>query len=135
MHRPLLTLFLALWTCFALPSYGFARNIDAPPAAQALHAHPAHASHVHDNPSQDAHASLHADSLARPCCAGANSNDCSHLAAHGMGCAAHCTATGSALPATDILLHPAQPASGFDGLPLIGALAPAHALLPLRPPA
>ena len=114
---------------------GFVRTVDAPPAAQSSHAHPAHASPVHDDSSQDAHGSHHPDSGTRSCCTGANSTDCSHHAAHGIGCAAHCAATGSALPATDSMPNPARPASGFDGLPLIGALAPAHVLLPLRPPA
>lgn len=130
MPKPLLTLFLALWACLALPLQAVAHGGTMLPAStmQASHDHAAAAN-------QDAHAVHHDDEATHHSCCFADTPDTGCADTGNVSCATACLGTTSALVAIGMPLHPLQSRHDFGNSPLIGALAPAYTLPPLRPPA
>lgn len=130
MPKPLLTLFLVLWACLALPLQAVAHGSMMLPASttQASYDHAAAAN-------QDAHAVHHGDEATHhPCCpADTPATGCADTG--NASCAAACLGTTSAPVAIGMPLHPLQSSYDFGNSLLIGALAPAYTLPPLRPPA
>lgn len=129
MHRTLLIVFLAIWSCVAIPVHGLTRAIGMPAATAAsgemaghdpavLH-HAAHLQHDHSH----------------PCCPEQDTPDCPDGAVHQAGCHGTCSTGVNALVPAHPVTHQFLPVNYFAGTAPPGAPAPAHRSNPLRPPA